>query len=121
MKPRILILSDNAIRAELVCTLLAGLDAELRTADDAASFHRQTRQACYALVIVLGAAHFLNGSAWLERLRPSALHHPEIYVLSWQHTEQTVLSLMECGVDQYMTFPLNPVRLRAKVIGSLRQ
>lgn len=119
MKPKILILSDNEIRTELIRTLLAGIDAELRTADTAACFRRQTAQTIYELVIVLGAAPFLNGSEWVERLRPRLLRRPTIYVLSWQHAEQTVLSLLECGVDQYMTLPLNPVRLRAKVIGTL--
>ena len=39
--------------------------------------------------------------------------------IAWHQSDETVLSLIECGVDQYMTFPLNPARLRSKIIRSL--
>lgn len=35
-----------------------------------------------------------------------------VYVVSWLQSEQAVLSLLECGVDQYMAFPLSLQRLR---------
>ena len=44
-----------------------------------------------------------------------------VYVVAWQHSEQTVLSLLENGVDQYMTFPVNLQRLRGKVADELNR
>ena len=40
-------------------------------------------------------------------------------MLTWQQAEQTVLSLLECGVDQYLTFPVSLARLRSKVAEEL--
>ena len=55
--------------------------------------------------------------------RVEAAEHPQTegveYVVSWQQSEQTVLSLLECGVNQYLTFPVSLQRLRAKVAGDL--
>ena len=55
----------------------------------------------------------------IGRLRPEGLRRPVVYVLSWQQCEQTVLALLECGVDQYLTFPVSLQRLRAKVVSDL--
>lgn len=116
---RILILSLDPIRTELVRATLSGLDVELRVATSKEAFRRLTEQLVYDLVIVLDAAPFFSGRALFRRVRPRPLRRPKIYVISWQQAEQTVVGLLESGVDQYMTFPLNPVRLRAKVIGDL--
>jgi DNA-binding response OmpR family regulator len=40
-------------------------------------------------------------------------------VIAWQQAEQTVLSLLEEGVDQYMTFPICVNRLRSKILSLL--
>lgn len=119
MMPRILIRSADPIRTELVRATLAGLEVEVRVASSEELFRRLTEQLVYDLVIVLDAAPFLSGRALFRRVRPRPLRRPEIYVISWQQSEQLVVGLLESGVDQYMTFPLNPVRLRAKVITSL--
>lgn len=71
-------------------------------------------------VVVLGSAGFASGRLSVDMLRPRGERRPEIYVVSWQHNEHTVLSLIECGVDQYMTFPLNLRRLRVKVASGRR-
>jgi DNA-binding response OmpR family regulator len=42
-------------------------------------------------------------------------------VVSWQQAENVVLSLLECGVDQYFTFPICMGRLRNKVREELKQ
>lgn len=66
------------------------------------------------IVVVLGVAAFVSGQLSVENMRRGDGRRPEIFVISWQHTEQTVLSLLECGVDQYMTFPVCLGRLRIK-------
>ncbi|MBR3703289.1 MAG: response regulator transcription factor [Alistipes sp.] len=66
------------------------------------------------LVIILCCAALINGSELIQLLRSTSQHHPAIYVISWQQSEQMVLSLLEMGIDQYMTFPLCLQRLAAK-------
>ena len=39
--------------------------------------------------------------------------------MAWQQAKQSVLSLLECGVDQYLTFPVSLQRLRTKVANEL--
>ena len=72
-------------------------------------------------VVVLGAAWFSSGRLSAEALRNGCRRHgdrrTEIYVVSWQHGEQTVLGMLESGIDQYMTFPLSLRRLCIKVLG----
>ena len=117
--PRILILSQDDLLAEVVQASLEGIDAEIRRAEDLAAFERLTGRQVFDLVIALHVWPFCCGAEILQRLRPERLPRPAIYVVSWQQSEQTVLGLLEYGVDQYMTFPLNPMRLRGKVIGAL--
>ena len=54
-------------------------------------------------------------------VRPAGLRRPLFYVVSWLQSEQAVLSLLECGVDQYMAFPLSLQRLRGKVSNDLNR
>ena len=116
---RLLICSDDTLLAVLVRAVVSDLDVEVRMALDCADFERQTQAALYELVIVIGVRPFRGGDAWMDRVRPRPLRRPEIFVLAWQQSEQTVVGLLEGGANQYLTFPFNPVRLRAKIIESL--
>ncbi len=72
---------------------------------------------CYDVVIVLGVSPLLSGRFSLDKVGRRADIRPKVYVISWQHGEQTVMGLLECGVAQYMTFPLNINRLLLKIMG----
>ena len=80
---------------------------------------RQTVAACMHekpdVVIVLSVAPFMDGSEFIRRICFDMRQRPAIYVVSWQQSEQTVLSLLDCGVDQYITFPLCMSRLQRKI------
>ena len=71
-------------------------------------------------VVVLGAAGFASGRLSAAALKAAAAgnagRRPEIVVISWQHDEQTVMGLIEGGIDQYMTFPLSLRRLCIKLL-----
>ncbi|MBQ5622655.1 MAG: response regulator transcription factor, partial [Alistipes sp.] len=58
----------------------------------------------------------INGSDLIRQLKAKVTHQPQIYVISWQLSEQVVLGLLEMGVDQYMTFPISIERLKSKII-----
>ena len=107
------------LRIELVRVSLLGLGTEIRTVSAWADFERVTARMVFDLVLVLEVSPLWCGRAFFRRLRPHPLHRPEIFVIAWHQSDETVLSLIECGVDQYMTFPLNPARLRSKIIRSL--
>lgn len=72
------------------------------------------------LVIILSIKPFLNGSRLIAEIRQRDKRRPPIYVVSWQQAENVVLSLLECGVDQYFTFPICIGRLRNKAAEELK-
>lgn len=116
---RILIVSDDAFLRDMIRLSLADLHAEVHCADDTAAMERLCRRVLFDLVIVLRVAPFLCGTDVVRRVRPEGLRRPQFYVIAWQQAEQTVLSLLESGVDQYMTFPVSLQRLRRKVADAL--
>ena len=60
-----------------------------------------------------------DGTEPINILRPSGIRRPELFVFSWQHSERMVLSLFECGVSQYITFPINARRVKRKLCEAL--
>ena len=72
------------------------------------------------MVIILGVRPFINGQEIVSLIRMRGSRHPVIYVIAWQQAEQIVLSLLECGVDQYLTLPISISRLQSKVEGELK-
>lgn len=118
---RILIVSDDGFLRETIRCSLADLHADLRSARDAADMEAICGRMLFDLVIVVGVSPFLCGCDVVPAVRPSGLRRPLVYAVSWQQAEQTVLSLLECGVDQYMTFPVHLGRLRRKVADDLNR
>ena len=80
-----------------------------------------------SLVILLDICPIINGTGFIRQLRSignrasaqSNGQRPAILVIAWQQAEQTVLSLLEEGVDQYMTFPICVNRLHSKILSLL--
>ena len=69
-----------------------------------------------SLVIILAIAPLFEGSELITNIRATLRYRLPIYVISWQQSEHVVLSLLECGIDQYMTFPICMSRLKYKAI-----
>lgn len=74
-----------------------------------------------AIVILLSISPLINGSQLIPRLRPNRATSPAIFVIAWQQAEQTILSLLEAGIDQYMTFPISIHRLYNKTQAILKK
>ncbi|MBR4995490.1 MAG: response regulator transcription factor [Alistipes sp.] len=110
---KIIIYSPKPLLAEMVADIIGYAEGEIMLC----SSTQQVVELCESiradLVIILSSAPLRNGKGLIQRLRRG--HRiPAIYVISWHHNEQTVLSLLECGVDQYMTFPVCMERLKIK-------
>lgn len=116
---RILIFGSDVVLTELVVVALSGLGAELRVAANWPDFERLTARTVFDVVVVLEVAPVRSGRNFFRRIRPRPLRRPEIYVVAWHQAADTVLAMLECGVDQYLSFPLNLSRLRGKVIAAL--
>ncbi len=118
---RILIVSEEAFLGELLRWALADLGVEVRSASNIGRMTELCRNTKIDLVVLLGAGHFCGGVDPVRSVRPMGARRPVIYVLAWQQSEHTVMSLLEAGVDQYMTFPVNLYRLRRKIVEELRR
>lgn len=110
------------------CSLLAGVMSEIvggvASRVVCCQSIEQTITTCQReepdLVIILSIKPFLNGSGLIAEIRQRDKRRPPIYVVSWQQAENVVLSLLECGVDQYFTFPICIGRLRNKAAEELK-
>ena len=116
---RVLIVGNDVLLCELVASLLADIAVEVITARTIVSFARESRQGMFDLVIMVDMSAYFDGSSPTTTLRPTGLSRPQLFVLSWQHSESSVLSLLECGVSQYITFPINLRRVKRKISESL--
>ena len=110
----VLIYSQHTLQATLLAAIVSDCHSQIICSSNLA----HTIEICQAqkppLIIFLNTAPFMNGQRLTESIRSIGHYHPTIYVISWQQSEHTVLSLLECGVDQYMTFPICMTRLRSK-------
>lgn len=116
----VLIVGEDGFVRDMIAAAAnrAGLSAVC--VSSAAEAFEDCRSGRYERVLILGSATFADGRVTVENLRPRGAVRPEIYVLSWKHSEQAVLSLLECGVNQYITFPVSLRRLCLKLAGNLR-
>ena len=112
---RVLVVGSDVMLREMAAAILADMPVEVRVVEAVEVAASECRQGCFDLVVMTDLAPFFNGSEPVKMLRPDFLHRPELVVFAWQHSEYAVLSLLECGVTQYVTFPLNVRRVRRKM------
>ena len=108
---------SRAVALALECSAAAAGRVEVVTAAAADAMGDGLTERC-DIVVVVGAAGFVSGQLSARKMRRRGERRPEIFVISWQHNEQTVTGLIECGVDQYMTLPLSLRRLCRKIVNS---
>ena len=118
---KIAIISPDPFLRELLCNSFALTEAEIST------FERWSDSLlvpsrCNLVVSLIGYP-FLYGYDAALRLRggdeATENERPRIYVLSWLHDEQNVVSMLESGVDQYFTLPVNIPRLCGKIAAQI--
>lgn len=115
---RIMIVADEPFLRDMVRYALAGLDVEFRCPPNVEEARKLGGRILFDLIIVLTITPF---ACCCSMPRVEGFRRPVVYVIAWQQSEQTVLSLLESGVDQYMTFPVNLQRLRSKVTDELNR
>lgn len=111
---KIIIYSQDSFAAELIAAIIGCTDKDIIHSRSIEQTEELCRERDADLVIILSTAPMLGGRNIIKQLRRER-HRPEIYVISWRHAEQAILSLLECGIDQYMTFPICMERLKAKI------
>ena len=112
---RVLVAGSDIILREMIFSLVADLPIEVQVADNVVLFERECRAGYFDLVIMTNLSPFFNGTDPSSVLRRAELRRPEIFVVSWHHSEWSVMSLLESRVSQYVTLPMNVRRIRRKI------
>lgn len=112
-------MSHEDFLREMLARAVEDLGAEVCPMRSVGEWLAASHRLAFDVVIVTATAPFLCGRNPIPDVRPAGLRRPAVYVVAWQQAEQTVLSLLECGVDQYLTLPVSLGRLRRKVAEEL--
>ena len=120
MAKTIIIYSPQAEARALIGAIVADLGAQVVGVESAERLLRLASELRPSLIIMLDIAPLRNGRNIASRLRKAwqeqgtQPRRTAIFVVTWQQSEQCVLSLLESGIDQYLTFPISIERLRHK-------
>lgn len=113
MKSFIIHSSKSEFRA-----LLRGIVATAATTICEASTRKELFSLCEAnrfdILFTDDVRMFMNGSQAVERIRPATMR-PQLFVFAHDLSEDSVVALLEMGVNQFVTLPLSPTRLRSKL------
>lgn len=113
MKSFIIHSSKSEFRA-----LLRGIVATAATTICEASTREELFSLCEAnrfdILFTDDVRMFMNGSQAVERIRPATMR-PQLFVFAHDLSEDSVVALLEMGVNQFVTLPLSPTRLRSKL------
>lgn len=120
MAKTILIYSPQAEAGALIGAIVADLGAEVVETESVERVLKLASELRPSLIILLDTALLRNGCDIVARLRRARQEQTSrrgdvaIYVVTWQQSEECVLSLLDSGIDQYLTFPISIERLRHK-------
>ncbi|MBR4853684.1 MAG: response regulator [Alistipes sp.] len=120
MAKTIIIYSPQAEARALIGAIVADLGAQVVGVESAERLLSLASELRPSLIIMLDIAPLRNGRNIASRLRKAwqeqgtQPRRTAIFAVTWQQSEQCVLSLLESGIDQYLTFPISIERLRHK-------
>ena len=111
---KIIIHSDSAELRALIRGLLSDIDAFIIPSTSREELFRICRNSQCDLLLTDDARMFMNGSDAITKIRQGGFL-PQIFILSHDLSEETVTTLLEEGINQFITLPVSPDRLREKV------
>lgn len=114
---KLLIHSSSSRCRAMLDGLLAADDVAVTAVATREEFLERCESELFDRIITEDARMFMNGCDAMARIRAAQPQRTEIVVISCDLSEETVLSLLECGVDQYLSFPATPTRLKRKLGG----
>ncbi|MFI3317531.1 MAG: response regulator [Rikenellaceae bacterium] len=117
----LLLVSNDPLRAKVISMALQADQVDVQCIDTSECIINHCQAHHTDLVIFLTLSPYFSSMNIIEQLKRQLDYMPRVYAISHSHSQATILSLLECGVDQYMTFPLNLYRLRDKVYSLIAQ
>lgn len=119
--PTVLVVDDGAANRELIEACLAGIDCEVRMAEDGPSALRAIETAPPDLVLLDVQMPGLNGYRVCQRIKadPKLRLVPVVMITALNDIDDRVKAL-ESGADDFMSKPVERVELVARVRSALR-
>lgn len=111
---KIVIHSAAAELRALIRGMLSDIDALFIPTSSREELFRVCESSQCDLVLTDDVRMFMNGSDAIAKIRRGG-SLPLIFVLSHDLSEETVTALLDMGVNQFITLPVAPERLREKV------
>lgn len=110
----IVIHSASAELRALIRGLLSDIEALFIPTASRKELFRLCRSTGCDLILTDDVRMFMNGSDAIALIRQGK-SLPQIFILSYDLSEETVTALLEAGINQFITLPVAPERLYEKV------
>jgi putative two-component system response regulator len=119
--PIVLVVDDGQANRDLIEACLAGVDCEVRTAEDGYAALKSIHSSPPDLVLLDVQMPGMDGYEVCQRIKASPKFRllPVVMITSLDRTSDRVRAL-EMGADDYMSKPVDRVELVARVLSALR-
>jgi signal transduction histidine kinase/DNA-binding response OmpR family regulator len=115
LRGRILLVEDNPINQEVARTFLESFGCAVETADNGIAALKAVRNTEYALILMDCLMPDMDGLETTRQIRALERERPErvpVVALTADTTAEGQAACREAGMDDYLTKPIDPVRLR---------
>jgi PAS domain S-box-containing protein len=118
---RLLVVDDNAINRELICTLLAPFGVEIETAQDGVEAVEAALRSPFDLILMDVQMPNMDGLAATRRIReaaPAWAPRVPIVAMTANVLPEQVARCLEAGMDGHIGKPISPAQLLAVLSGA---